>query len=137
MWRVYALPFLAGLRSVSGAIFDPNGQSHLGHRGGQIAFDICCQRLERRDVERMEPVMRAVSKINKGWQKARQCLAATGWRDQQECRSIGAIEHLLLVRVNMPALGGKPVFEERRQCAHKGLCITQADCGQPLHTEAS
>ena len=51
MRRVGALASFAAGWSVTGAIFDPHGQAHLGHGCAEVAFYVGSQRLERRDVD--------------------------------------------------------------------------------------
>ena len=48
------LALAARRRGVAGAGFDAHGQTHLGHRRFQIARHVHRQRLQRRDVERVE-----------------------------------------------------------------------------------
>ncbi len=52
--RVAALPLTFGDGRVAGSGLDANRQFHFGDRPFQIAGDIHGQRLERRDVERVQ-----------------------------------------------------------------------------------
>ena len=109
MGRVGALAFFLGLAGVTGAIFDPYGQVHLGHWRAQVAFDVGCQRFERRDVEGVQTLVRTVAELCQCRQEPGKGFAATRGSDQQQGGVIGAFQHLLLVRVDGPALGSEPV----------------------------
>ena len=52
--RVAALALALGRRRVAGARFQPHRQTHLAHRDFQVAGDVDRQRLERRDIERVQ-----------------------------------------------------------------------------------
>ncbi len=62
--RVRALPAFLRIARVARAVFDPNGEVHVGNRRAQIAFDICRQRLQRGNIKRMQPVMRSIRQFN-------------------------------------------------------------------------
>ena len=49
--------------------------------------------------------------INEGGQKARQSFTAACRRDKQQGGGIGTVKHFLLVRVQGPAVLGKPIGE--------------------------
>ena len=89
------------------------GSAHLGDRGQQIALHVDRQRLERRDVERVQPVGRRLDQLGERRQEAGQRLAGAGRRDQQ-----GAPpgprrgQHFELVPAHRPALAGEPVGED-------------------------
>ena len=84
MRRIGALAFAArgGVSPVRSSMRDR--QVHFLHRRGQVALDVCRQRLERRDIERVHALMRAVGQINQGGQETRQGFAAAGGGDQQQ-----------------------------------------------------
>ena len=56
--RVAALALALGGRRVAGARLDADRQAHLGDRRFQVARDIDSERLERRDVERVQAALR-------------------------------------------------------------------------------
>src|SRR3546814_9548642 len=73
-------------------------------RAEEIALDVGGERLERRDIEGMEPVRGIRSEIDKARQKARERLARAGCRDEQ--RMLAALryrEHLGLMPPDPPA----------------------------------
>ena len=84
MRRVGALAFLLGSRGVSGAIFDANFKTDFGDGCLQLAFDISRERLERRDIERVQPDMR-LGEFTEGRQKTRKGFAPARGGDQQLC----------------------------------------------------
>ena len=108
--RIAALALALRARRIAGARLDADRQPHLGDRRFQIARDIDGERLERRDVERVQPALAAhvaaggdaafrrcslfaavdarrrssrATQLHQARQKARQRLAAAGRRDQQ------------------------------------------------------
>ena len=54
MWRVGTLATFAARRCITGAVFDPYWQVHLGHWCIEVAFDVGGQRFEWRDIDRMK-----------------------------------------------------------------------------------
>ncbi len=118
--RVELLALSFRLRRVAGAVLDGDGKPHFGDRLHQVALDIDRQRLERRDVERVD-----TGKGRAGWDlathdqigqrrhEARKRLAGTGRGDQQHVfAGLGAGEKFQLVGARRPALFREP-FEER------------------------
>ena len=105
-------------RRIPRPAFDPDAKPHVLDRPHQVALHICCQRLQRRDVERVQsrPVRvcrpLALTQFDQAAQKARQRLAAAGRRDQKRAF---ALQRLLgkrqLVRPRLPATPGKPGLE--------------------------
>ena len=57
--RIAPLPLPSRHRRIAGAGLDPDRQAHLGNRRLQIARDIDRKRLQRRDVERVQPAAAA------------------------------------------------------------------------------
>ena len=57
--RVAALALALGGRRVAGAGLDPDRQRHLGDRRFEVARDVDGERLERRDVKRVQPALAA------------------------------------------------------------------------------
>ena len=121
--RRLALPAALGRRSVAAARGGGDGQRHLGDGARQIARDVGGQRLERADIERVQPRARSFGELDQAGQEPRQGLAAAGGRNQQDAvaRPRGG-EQIELVRARRPAPGGEPVAEAFRQCSiHRGL----------------
>ena len=118
--RPLALAQPAALRRVAGAALGPHRQLHLGDRHLEIAADVGGQRLQRRDVERVQlalallvgevlAVAAALRELDQGRQEARQGLAAAGRRDQQ--RALALLRQLdqgELVRPRRPAAAFEP-----------------------------
>ena len=57
--RVAPLALALRCRRVAGAGLDPDRQRHLGDRALQVARDVDRERLQRRDVERVQPALAA------------------------------------------------------------------------------
>ena len=117
--RIVALaPALVG-RRVAAAGGDRDRQMQLVHGCGQVARDVGRQRLERRDVERVQPgAVRMVVQVDQARQKARQRLAATGRRNQQRALpGPRRLQHGELMRPRRPATGGEPAGKGFRQCS--------------------
>ena len=112
-----ALPLAAVLRRVAGPRLDPHRQAHLLDRPGQIARDVGGQRLERRDVERVQaPGGPGLVQLDQARQEPAQRLAAAGGRDQQRVAALAReVEHLRLMAAQLPAAGGEPITKDRRQ----------------------
>ena len=53
--RGLALALALGGRRVAGPRLHRDGKAHLGHRLGQVAVDVDGERLQRRDIERVQP----------------------------------------------------------------------------------
>ena len=68
----------------------------------------------------MHPLMVTVSQINQGWQKTGESFPASRGRNQQQRRRIGAVQHLLLMRMDRPAFAGKPMVKFGGQGVHAG-----------------
>ena len=105
---------------VAGAGFDAHIQRHLCHWRFQVAGDIHCQGLQRRDVERVQAgfadAFLFVGKVNQTGQETSQSLAAAGWRHQQHAVTApGMVHQRQLVRAGRPAARLEPGFEKRRQ----------------------
>ena len=86
--ELLALPLVR--RRVAGAGLHGERQAHLADRLAEIALDVDGQRLERRDVERVDaamrfagPALRAGGQLGQRRQEAGQRLAGAGRRDQQ------------------------------------------------------
>jgi hypothetical protein len=82
MRRVGALAGALGRAGVAGPVLDPDLQTQIGYRPGEVTGDVRRQRLQGRDVERMQP-RRRIHQIDEAGQEARQRLAPAGRRDQQ------------------------------------------------------
>ena len=114
-----ALPGAAIGGGVAGPRLDADGQAHLLHRGGQVARDIHRQRLERRDIQRVQPVLRGRVQVDQARQEAGQRLAAAGRRNQQRARAVPrGIDQRKLMGAGLPAAAGEPGGKRFRQCSH-------------------
>ena len=114
-----SLPLLRG--GVAGAGFDPHRQFHLGNRDFEIAMNVDGERLQRRDVERVQsapgPVgAPALGNVDQRGQETRQRLAGAGRRDQESVSpGLRRAHERALVRAHEPAARRKPAFEPGRK----------------------
>src|SRR3546814_1239187 len=109
------------------AALDADAQPHFGDRAEEIALDVGGERLERRDIEGMEPVRGIRSEIDKARQKARERLARAGCRDEH--RMLAALsyrQHLGLMPPDPPAARGKPVGERDGERHGKDVAACEA-----------
>ena len=107
---------------VAAAGFHLQGQTHLGDRRHQVALHILCQRLQRRDVERVQPLGRRLAAKGGGrergqrGQKPGQCFARTRIGHQQGIvAGAGGSQHRGLMPPQRPAPARKPIGYFRRQ----------------------
>ena len=116
-----------GHGGVAGPRLDANRQTHLGDRGGQVACDVDRQRLQRRDVQRVQtralrrlPATRG--QVDEARQEARKRLAGAGRSDQQRRASLpGVFDQRDLMRAGRPAATGEPGLERGRQSRRRRL----------------
>ena len=116
MRRVRPLAPPGGLPCVARPVLHPDRQPGLLDGDREVPPDIRRQRLQRRDVEGVEPGARLLGQIAQGGQEPGQRLAAAGRRDQQtgaSCLSMG--EHLHLMSTQVPAAVIEPAGKFRRQ----------------------
>ena len=118
--RPFALADTPALRRIAGPALGAHRQLHLGDRHFEVAADVRRQRLERRDVERVQLALAlgvrqvlaglpALGELDQRRQKARQRLAAAGWRDQQRTLALGRkIDQGQLVPARRPAATFEP-----------------------------
>ena len=141
--RIAALALAFRGRRIAGARLDADRQPHFGDRRFEIARDIDGQRLQRRNVERVQARRRGARRgrwrssfprlrsaiaaqlcergdaaplnSTKARQKSRQRLAAAGRRDQQH-RAAGLRlgQKLQLMRARRPAAAGEPARKRLR-----------------------
>ena len=112
-----ALPLVR--RGVAGAGLDGHRQLHLADRLAEIALDVDGQRLERRDVERVDaamrlpgPPLRPRGERGQRRQEAGQRLAGAGRRDQQHrLAGLGLRQQIDLMGARRPAALHEP-FQE-------------------------
>ncbi len=116
--RIGALAAALGVARVAGPILDPDRQRHVGDGCRQVAPDVGGKRLERRDVESVQPRM-PIGAFNERGQKPRQGLAATRGRDQEERGQARTVHHVLLMRMHGPAARGKPVGKAGGKGGHR------------------
>ena len=117
--RLDPLARLAVRWRVAGAGFDADRQRHLLDRGQEIAADIDRQRLERGDIEGVQPVGRLFDEVSERRQKPGQRLARAGGGDQQ--RMIAPArggEHGALMDARRPVARGKPLLQHRGEDVH-------------------
>ena len=140
MRRPGALAFLAVGGRIAAARLDLDGQPHLLDRRDQIALDVMGERLERRDIERVEPIGRCLTlqprraEGGQRRQEPRQRLACAGIRDQQSVASrIARREHFGLMAPHAPVAASEPGFDFRRYRgrAHPEIAPDGARCSAP------
>ena len=129
--RMAALALTFRCRRVAGTGLDPDRQRHFRNRDFKVAGDVDRERLQRRNVKRVQAVfvpLRVVStcprlrgevtgaQLDQTGQKSRQGLATAGRRDQQR-RTTGARlgQEFELMRARVPATAGKPAHEDVRK----------------------
>ncbi len=117
--RIGALPAADVAAGVAGAVLDPDGETRALDRGAEVAADVGGQRLQRRDVERVEARPRRGAKFGQRGQEPGQRLAAARGRHEEERGLLRTGQHLFLMRVERPAAGVEIGGEERRQRAHE------------------
>ncbi len=122
-------------RGVAGTGFQLHRKPHLGHRALEIARDVDRQRLQRGDIEGMDPVtadrgfLRPVMQGDQRRQESRQRLAGAGGGDQQRRSSGGRPgQKFDLVGPRAPAARGEPRRKRRRQDR-----LRRFDVGQSGH----
>ena len=79
MRRVGALAAALGVGGVAGAVLDPDRQARAFDRGAQVAADVGGQRLERRDVEGVEALVRVRPPVRPGWAGTRPASCRRRW----------------------------------------------------------
>ena len=97
-------------------------QAHLRDRRFEIARDVDGERLERRNIERVDAACAdAGCEFDEARQEAGKRLAAAGRRDEQHIVALRRmIEQRQLMRPRRPAAPGEPVLEKRRQQRGRG-----------------
>src|SRR5579883_3272677 len=113
MRGIDALALALSLRRVAGPRLDADGKAELGDGGREIAVNIDGERLQGRDIERVEPGARMLGEIDEARQEPGQRLAAARRRDEQ--RRLPAFrrrQQLELVAVRRPAARGEPADKE-------------------------
>ncbi len=103
------LAFLACGAGVASPVLDADRQTHLADRHEEVAADVRGERLEGRDIERVQPLARFSGQLGQCRQEPRQRLAAACGRDEHERGLTRTVEHFPLVRMHLPAAGGEPV----------------------------
>ena len=118
--RLDPLPRLAVGRRVAGAGLDADRQAHLLDRADQVALNVDRERLQRRDIERVQPVRWILGKLADRRQEARERLARAGRRNEQRASPAPSqLQHLQLV-----AAGSQPLESNH--------CRTTAGSAGPL-----
>ena len=114
--RALDLAGALGRRGVAGAGLDLDGESHLADRGFEIAGDVDRKRLQRRDIERVQPLALAATfgQLDQRGQEAGERLAGAGRCDQQgRAPRPGLLQQCELMRPHAPAAAGEPGGEGR------------------------
>ncbi len=130
-WRV-ALAQAAVLRRVAGAGFDGDAEAHFGEQDFEVALDVDGERLQRRDVERVQRGLRwrIFCEIDKARQKSPPASCGAGGRDQQRgFVGAGEIEQRQLMRARAPAARFKPAREGGRECGGLKRCSGRGRAG--------
>ena len=115
-----ALPGAARHRGVAGARLGADRQLHLVDRRHEVAGDVDGQRLQRRDIERVQAApavgARALRQADEGRQEAGQRLARPGRRDQQGRAPLPRrFEQRQLMRPRRPSARREPSGERLGQ----------------------
>ena len=141
--RLAALAVAFRDRCIARARLDADRQAHLGNRLFQVAFDIDGERLQRRDVKRMDAgradvvTLRPVRQFNERRQETRQRLAGARRRDQQRRPTLVVlVDQRELMRPRRPALGGEPVPKARRQQISRHGRLPPGSTQQPDYRQA-
>ncbi len=130
-----ALALAAADRGVAGARLGADRKPHLLDRRRHVARDVDGQRLQRRDVERVQAGAlvvgtRAAREAHEARQEAGERLAGPGRRDEQCGAALGTGgEQRQLVRPRRPAARGEPLGKRLRQ---RWLRLPEARPGAPL-----
>ena len=110
------LALALGLGRVSSAGLAGDLKAHLLDRRQQVAVDVDRQRLQGRQVERVQSGTGLGAELDQGGQEARQGLAAAGGGDQQRRLSgLGGLHHRQLMAARRPAARFEPAIEDLRQ----------------------
>ncbi len=120
MGRIGALFAALGVGGVAGAILNPDVQSRAFDRAAQVAADVGGKGLEGGNVEGVQAGGRLGPEFGEGRQESGKGLAAAGGGDQQGGGVIGAGQHIPLMRVQGPALGGEPLVQGGGKGGHDG-----------------
>ncbi len=113
--RPRALADLALMGRVAGPGLDADRKAHLLDRREQIALDVDRERLERRDVERVEALARSLDQLGQGRQEAGERLARAGGGDEQcVLAGVRGVEHIELVLPGAPAATREPIGKDLR-----------------------
>ena len=118
--RLDPLALAPGDPRVAGARLGGHLQAHLGDRRHQVALDVYRQRLERRDVERVDAARRVGRRprgqVDQAGQEPRQGLAPAGRRDEEGVAALATLlDHRQLMRSRRPPPLGEPVGEAGRE----------------------
>jgi hypothetical protein len=104
---------------IAGPGLDADVELHLLDGGQQVALHVDRQRLQRRDIEGMEPVGGRLDQVGERRQESRQRLARAGRRDEQRVApGARGIQHVALVAARRPAPGCEPAGQDGWQIPH-------------------
>jgi hypothetical protein len=114
--RAPLLPLAARRRRVARARLDPDGQFHFGDRDLDIARHVHGERLQGRDIERVQRAGIALGQRHEARQEARERLAPARGRDEERRTALPRLVHEReLVRARAPAPRREPGAKARRQ----------------------
>ena len=113
--RIDPLPRPLRRAGVPGAVLDPDRQPHLRERGPEVPPDVGGERLQRRDVDRVQPRPRRRPERDQARQEAGERLAPAGRRDEQRRGVARPFEQRQLVGMRLPAAADEPAGERLGQ----------------------
>ena len=103
-------------RCIACAAFNRDGKPHLRDGPHEVALNVVGQRLQRRDVKRVDALCARLVNVDERWQEARKGLAAAGRRDEQRrLPRAERLQHRALIGMRLPAAAREPGFHIRRQ----------------------
>ncbi len=125
VWRRTSLPRPSRHRRVAGARLGADRQLHLRDGRRQVARHVDGQRLQRRDIERVQtpPAVgaRTLRQAHEAGQEAGERLARPGRRDQQGRAPLpGSLDQRQLMRPRGPPARGEPGGKRLGQSRHDG-----------------
>ena len=119
--RLHPLAGLAIRRGVAGAGFDADVDAHFVEAHfiegrDEVALNVDRQRLQRRDIEGVEPLGRLLDQFRKRGEEAGERLARAGRGNEQRVPTGAALgEHVELVAARRPAPRREPVGQRGRK----------------------
>jgi hypothetical protein len=133
--RIDPLALALRHRGVARSRLDAHAEPEIGDRAAEVTLDVDGQRLQRRDVERVEARPRAIAsarpgEIDQRRQKAGESLAGAGRRDEERVLlARGGGEEIELMLAGHPAALGEPGLESCRKQRRGRLGLGCLDLG--------